>query len=84
MVQVGSPFIDVESQIGGVTAAQQANIQARLAQQAANIEARRAFLAAEAAAAGTGSGYVATPGAIGGFEVPNNFWGFVMLMMGMR
>jgi len=24
------------------------------------------------------------PGAIGGFEVPNNFWGFVMLMMGMR
>jgi len=84
MVQVGSPFIDVDSQIGGVTAAQQANIQARLAQQAANIEARRAFLAAEAAAAGTGSGYVAAPGAIGGFEVPNNFWGFVMLMMGMR
>jgi len=24
------------------------------------------------------------PGAIGGFEVPNNFWGFVMLMMGLK
>ena len=24
------------------------------------------------------------PGAIGGFQVPNNFWGFVMLMMGMK
>jgi len=87
-VAVGSPFLPgTGQQIGGVTAEQQANIQARLAQQAANIEARRAFLAAEAeraAAAGTGSGYVATPGAIGGFEIPNNFWGFAMLMMGMR
>ena len=23
-------------------------------------------------------------GTIGGFEVPNNFWGFVMLMMGLK
>jgi len=95
MVQVGSPFLPgLQSQIGGVTAAQQANIQARLAQQAANIEARRVFLAAEAAAAaeraastggnGYGNGNGAGPGAIGGFEIPNNFWGFAMLMMGMR
>ena len=38
---------------------------------------------------GNGNGAVPGPsappgGAMGGFEVPNNFWGFVMLMMGMR
>ena len=33
---------------------------------------------------GNGNGNGAAPGAIGAFEVPNNFWGFVMLMMGMR
>jgi len=64
------------SQIGGVTDAQRAEVQARLAQQAANIEARRAFLAAErAASTGGGGGGGGGPGAIGGFEIPNNFWG---------
>jgi len=73
------------TQIGGVTAAQQANIQARLAEIAANKAAAQAAAAERAAVAGPGNGYpVATPGAIGGFEVPNNFWGFAMLMMGMR
>ena len=33
---------------------------------------------------GNGNGNGAVPGAIGGFGVPNNFWGFVMLMMGLR
>jgi hypothetical protein len=33
---------------------------------------------------GNGNGNGAAPGAIGGFEVPNNFWGFVMLMMGLK
>jgi len=33
---------------------------------------------------GNGNGNGAAPAAIGAFEVPNNFWGFVMLMMGMR
>jgi len=85
MVAVGNPFLDSGGQIGGLTDAQRAEIQARLAQQAANIEARRAFLAAERAAQqGTGGGYVAPAGTVGGFEVPNNFWGFAMLMMGMR
>jgi hypothetical protein len=30
---------------------------------------------------GTGNGNGAAPGA---FQIPNNFWGFVMLVMGMR
>ena len=72
------------TQIGGVTAAQQAQIQARLAEIAANKAAAEAAAAERAAVAGTGNGYVAGPGAIGGFEVPNNFWGFVMLMMGLK
>jgi len=37
---------------------------------------------------GNGNGAVpgpsAVPGAIGAFGVPNNFWGFVMLMMGLK
>lgn len=85
MVQVGSPQMPgAGTQIGGVTAAQQANIQARLAEIAANKAAAQAAAAERAAVAGPGNGYVAAPGAIGGFEIPNNFWGFVMLMMGMK
>ena len=72
------------TQIGGVTAAQQANIQARLAEIAANKAAAQAAAAERAAVAGPGSGYVAPPSTVGGFEIPNNFWGFAMLMMGMR
>ena len=33
---------------------------------------------------GAGPGPSASPGAIGAFGVPNNFWGFVMLMMGLK
>ena len=33
---------------------------------------------------GAAPGSSVAPGAIGGFEVPNNFWGFVMLMMGLK
>ena len=85
LVQVGSPSLPgTGQQIGGVTAAQQAQVQASLAQQAANKAAAEAAAAERAAVAGPGSGYVAPPGAIGGFEVPNNFWGFVMLMMGLK
>jgi len=38
-------------------------------------------------AIGNGDGNGAGPGPFdprGAFQVPNNFWGFVMLMMGMR
>ena len=85
MVQVGSPLIPgAGQQIGGVSAATQAQVQASIAQQAANKAAAEAAAAERAAAAGAGSGYVAPPGAIGAFEVPNNFWGFVMLMMGLK
>jgi len=85
MVQVGSPLVGgAGTQIGGVSAATQAQVQATIAQQAANKAAAEAAAAERAAQQGTGGGYVAPPGAIGGFEVPNNFWGFVMLMMGLK
>jgi len=67
-------------QIGGVSAAQLAEVQRRLAQQEAN----------RAAAAGNGAGVVgngAGPGPFdprGAFQIPNNFWGFAILMMGLR
>jgi len=88
MVQVGGLGVGgTSTQIGGVTAAQQANIQARLAEIAANKAAAQAASAERAASTGGngyGNGNGAGPGAIGAFEVPNNFWGFVMLMMGMK
>ena len=73
-------------QIGGVTAEQRAEVQARLAQIAANIEARRAAeAAAGAAAAGNGNGNGAGPGPFGlSGTIPNNFWGYLMLVVGMR
>jgi len=84
-VQVSGPLIPgAGQQIGGVSAATTAQVQASLAQQAANKAAAEAAAAERAAAAGTGTGSVAPPGAIGGFEVPNNFWGFAMLMMGLK
>jgi len=33
---------------------------------------------------GAAPGPSGAPGTVGGFEIPNNFWGFVMLMMGMK
>jgi len=33
---------------------------------------------------GAAPGSSGAAGTIGGFEVPNNFWGFVMLMMGLK
>jgi hypothetical protein len=57
---------------------------ASLERQAANKAAAEAAAAERAAQQGTGGGYVAPPGAIGAFGVPNNFWGFVMLMMGLK
>ena len=70
-------------QIGGVSAATTAEVQRRLAQVAASNAAR-------AAAAGNGAGGVgngAGPGPFdprGAFQIPNNFWGFAILMMGLR
>jgi len=88
LVQVGGLGVGgTGTQIGGVTAAQQAHIQARLAEIAANKAAAQAAAAERAASTGGngyGNGNGAGPGAIGGFEIPNNFWGFAMLMMGMR
>ena len=87
MVQVQSVYelTGTGQQIGGVSAAQLAEIQRRLAQQ----EANRAAAAAARAAAGNGGGVATGTGAgPGPFDIssaiPNNFWGYVMLVVGMR
>ena len=77
------------TQIGGLTAAQLANIQASQDRQDANKAAAAAAAAERAAAAAAGGG-VNGNGANGGTPwapsvgIPNNFWGFVMLTMGLR
>jgi len=79
------------SQIGGVTAEQLAEVQRRLAQQEANRQAaaearaaRAAAAAARAAAAGSGTGDYTAFDPRGAFQIPNNFWGFAIMMLGMR
>ena len=87
MVQVsGGGLSGTGQQIGGVSAAQLAEVQARLAQIAAN----KAAAAAAAAANGVGGGGVGTGTGAGPGQfdissaIPNNFWGYVMLIVGMR
>jgi len=76
------------TQTGGVTAAQLAEAQRRQALQDAN-KAAAAAAAAERAAAAAGGG-VNGNGANGGTPwapsvgIPDNFFGFVMLTLGMR
>ena len=86
-MQVGSPLIPgAGQQIGGVSAATQAQVQASIAQQAANKAAAEAAAAERAASPGA-NGYSNGVGVFdprGAFQVPNNFWGFVMLMMGLK
>ena len=90
-MQVSGPSLPgTGQQIGGVTAAQQAQVQASLARQAANKAAAEEAAAQRAAQQGTGNGggtYGNGAGPFdprGAFQVPNNFWGFVMLMMGLK
>jgi len=77
------------TQIGGLTAAQLANIQASQDRQDANKAAAAAAAAERAAAAAAGGG-VNGNGANGGTPwapsvgIPDNFFGFVMLTLGMR
>ena len=87
MVQVsGGGLSGTGQQIGGVSAAQLAEVQRRLAQQ----EANKAAAAAAAAANGVGGGGVGTGTGAGPGQfdissaIPNNFWGYVMLIVGMR
>ena len=87
MVQVsGGGLSGTGQQIGGVSAAQLAEVQRRLAQQ----EANKAAAAAAAAANGVGGGGVGTGTGAGpgqfdiSSSIPNNFWGYVMLIVGMR
>jgi len=79
------------TQTGGVTAAQLAEAQRRQAQQDANKAAAAAAAAERAAAAAAASGGgVGGNGANGGTPwapsvgIPDNFFGFVMLTMGLR
>jgi len=80
------------TQIGGVTAAQLANIQASQDRQDANKAAAAAAAAerAAAAAAAAAGGGVNGNGANGGTPwapsvgIPDNFFGFVTLTLGMR
>jgi len=80
------------TQIGGVTAEQLAEAQRRQAQQDANKAAAAAAAAerAAAAAAAAAGGGVNGNGANGGTPwapsvgIPDNFFGFVMLTLGMR
>jgi len=86
LVQVNSGLSGTGQQIGGVSADVTAEVQARLAQIAAN----KAAAAAAAAANGVGGGGVGTGTGAGpgqfdiSSSIPNNFWGYVMLIVGMR
>jgi len=86
LVEVIGGFSGTGQQIGGVSAATTAEVQARLAQ----IEANKAAAAAAAAANGVGGGGVGTGTGAGpgpfdiSSSIPNNFWGYVMLVVGMR
>jgi len=85
LVQVQSVYelTGTGQQIGGVTGAQLAEVQRRLAQQEANKAAAAAAAAERAATPGGGTG--AGPGPIVlSAGIPNNFFGFVMIALGMR
>jgi len=77
------------TQTGGVTAAQLAEAQRRQAQQEAN-KAAAAAAAAEREAAAAAYSPVGAPGVPGarpsmpGVGIPDNFFGFVMLTLGLR
>ena len=86
LVEVIGGFSGTGQQIGGVSAATSAEVQARIAQ----VEANKAAAAAAAAAnggvgGGVGNGNGAGPGPFDiSSSIPNNFWGYVMLIVGMR
>ena len=82
MVEVIGGFSGTGQQIGGVSADVSAEVQARLAQIAAN---KAAAAAAAAVNGGVGTGTGAGPGQFDvSSSIPNNFWGYVMLIVGMR
>jgi len=86
LVQVNSGLSGTGQQIGGVSAATTAEVQARLAQVEANkaaAAAARAAAAGNGGGVGTGTGAGPVPFDISS-SIPNNFWGYVMLVVGMR
>ena len=85
MVQVQSVYelTGTGQQIGGVSAAQLAEVQRRLAQQEANRAAAAAAAAERAVTPGVGTGAGPVPRGMAA-RIPNNFFGFVMIALGMR
>ena len=85
MVQVGSAMLPGTGSTAG--SAMTPQVQAALAQQAANQAAAAAAKAEKEATAaqitplGYGTGPFDPRGAV---QIPNNFWGFVILMMGLK
>jgi hypothetical protein len=89
LVQVPGVGVGGTGQQTGTPADVTAEVQARLAQIAANKAAAAAARAAAAGNGGAGGGVGTGTGAgPGPFDVssaiPNNFWGYVMLVVGMR
>jgi len=85
LVEVIGGFSGTGQQIGGVSADVTAEVQARLAQIAANKAAAAAAAANGVGGGGVGTGTGAGPGQFDiSSAIPNNFWGYVMLVVGMR
>jgi len=85
LVQVQSVYelTGTGQQIGGVSAETTAEVQRRIAQVAASNAARAAAAAERAATPGGGNGAGPGPLVLAG-GIPNNFFGFVMIALGMR
>jgi len=85
LVQVQSVYelTGTGQQIGGVSAETTAEVQRRIAQVAANRAAAAAAAAERAATPGVGTGAGPAPLVLAG-GIPNNFFGFVMIALGMR
>ena len=84
LVQVPGVGVGGTGQQTGTSPEVTAQVQARLAQIEANKAAAAAAAAERAAAAGNGTGVYTAFDPRGAFQIPNNFWGFAILMMGLR
>ena len=84
LVQVPGVAIGGTGQQTGTPADVTAEVQARLAQIEANKAAAAAAAAERAAAVGNGTGGYTAFDPRGAFQIPNNFWGFAILVMGLK
>jgi len=85
LVQVPGVGVGGTGQQTGTPPEVTAEVQRRLAQIEANKAAAAAAAAERAATPGVGTGTGAGPGQFDiSSSIPNNFWGYVMLVVGMR